>query len=90
MAFLSTAAGETALGALRDAGIIGVLVSVESAAQAKKLAGVRKAIDHLPPKTPKGSRSRLTATLGLQATPPAENAGPGPQEDDEYDEDEED
>ena len=67
------AAGEPPLSALRDAGIAGVLVGVENAAQAKALAQVRKAIDELPPKKAKAGRVRATPSLGLTAIPqPAE------------------
>ena len=67
------AAGEPPLSALRDAGIAGVLVGVENAAQAKALAQVRKAIDELPPKKAKAGRVRATPSLGLTAMPqPAE------------------
>ncbi len=77
-----------ALPALRDAGIVGVLVTVESAAKAKALADVRKAIDEMTPKKSKANRRRPVAALGsLGQVGSSEPSAPDQEDEDDFEDD---
>lgn len=69
------------LRALRDAGIVGLVVAV-TAENAKQVAGLKAAIAGLPPKKKKVPHTRPSVSLGLSALG-GERSAPAPDEDDD-------
>lgn len=76
LSFVPAKAEPSLLRALQDAGIAGVLVEISSAAGAKALGDMRKAIDHLPARKNRANRTRMAVALGLPLAAAA--AGPAP------------
>ena len=74
---------EGVLGALRDAGVVGVVVSVDSVAKAKGLAATKKALEALPPKRSKRRGTQTTASLGLTIASTASNSSDDDDDDDD-------
>ncbi|MCL0102050.1 hypothetical protein M1O29_03085, partial [Dehalococcoidia bacterium] len=60
---------ESAIMALRDAGIVGIIITADSVSKAKNLNIAKQAISTLPPKRAKRRSQKPTASLGLTPGP---------------------